>query len=70
MKTTLTTLLLVSLSWLLGACSSEPPETEAKQDTRHVWSDQTDTIDRAKAVEDTLQKAAEERRKALEAMEQ
>ena len=54
----------------LASCSTEQQEPEAAKDERHVWSDQTDTIDRAKGVEATIQKSAEEQRKALEAMEQ
>ncbi len=69
MKTILSTLVLASLSLQMGACSSEPPAAEKQPESRHVWSDQTDTLERAKGVEDTMQKAAEERRKALEAME-
>jgi hypothetical protein len=40
-----------------------------EKDERHVWSDQTDTIERAKEVENTVLKAAEQQRQALEAME-
>jgi len=69
MKTALTTALLVSFSLQLGACGGEPPAAEVVEDERHVWSDQTDAIERAKEVEATIQKAAEEKRKALEAME-
>ncbi len=70
MKTALTATLVISFSLQLGACGGEPPPAEAEQAERHVWSDQTDTIERAKGVEATMQKAAEEKRKALEAMEQ
>ena len=60
------------LSLLIAACGSEPnneAKSEVETDQRHVWSEQTDTIDRAKEVEATLLKAAEEQRKALEGME-
>ena len=61
--------IVIGLSWgLIVACSSEP-NSEQEKDERHVWSDQTDTIERAKGVEDTVLKAAEQQRQALEAME-
>jgi len=56
------------MSVWVAACTSEP-STEVEKDERHVWSDQTDTIQRAKEVENTVLKAAEQQRQALEAME-
>lgn len=44
---------------LLGCEKPEPPED-------HVWKDQTDTMDRAKALEEQMQKDAERRRKEME----
>lgn len=64
----------LSLGLLIAGCSTEPSneseaEPVAKKNERHVWSDQTDTIERAKQVEATVLKAAEQQRQALEAME-
>ena len=52
---------------LITGCSSE---SERQDDERHVWSDQTDTIERARQVEQTVQDAADRQRQALEDMEQ
>ena len=65
---TLAVVIGLSVNLLIGACSTES-SSEAEADDRHVWSDQTDTIERARQVEDTVLKAAEEQRRALEAIE-
>lgn len=68
MNKTLAVVIGPCLSLLIAACGSEP-SSEVATEERHVWSDQTDTIDRAKEVEATLLKAADEQRRALEGME-
>ena len=59
--------LVFALVALGAGCSDEP--AEPAQDDRHVWSEQTDTMERARQVEQTLQDAAERQRQALEEME-
>lgn len=44
---------------LLSACGQQDIE-----DSGHVWKDQVDTLDKARAVEDTLDNAAQKRRDA------
>lgn len=46
----------------LGACSGEDSEAEKT----HVWKEQTDTMDKARAVEGMLQDAADAERKKIE----
>jgi len=65
---TLAVVIGTCLSAILSACSSEP-SSDAQPEERHVWSEQTDTLDRARQAEETVLKAAEEQRRALEAME-
>lgn len=51
---------------VLGACS-EPPETaEEEAAPDHVWKEQTDTLDKARGVQDTLDEANKKRREQLE----
>ena len=47
---------------LLGACSGDDTDTEKS----HVWKEQTDTMDKARAVEDALQESADIERKKIE----
>ena len=60
-------LLFAIVAAAVTGCSSEAPEQS--EDQRHVWSEQTDTLDRAREVEQTLQQGAARQRQALEAME-
>ena len=61
---------LATLATLGTGCSEEPIEpAEPEADDRHIWSEQTDTMERARQVEQTLQDAAERQRRALEEME-
>lgn len=55
-------LLVVSLFSLLGAvaCSSDLEEGD------HVWKEQTDAIDKAKAVEKSIQEAFERNKKQMD----
>ena len=51
----------VAMLLTLAACGSpEPPE-------EHVWQDQVETLDRANALEEQMQKDAEEKRRQIEA---
>lgn len=56
---------------LIAACSGDPaPQAEqaaqdADVDVDHVWKEQVQTIDRAKAVEQTIKDADEAKRKAM-----
>jgi outer membrane biogenesis lipoprotein LolB len=64
---------LLSICALLSACGPEDPQGPAKdkQDRQqeHVWRDQTDTLDKAREVEQILQDDAERKRKQLEEQE-
>ncbi len=56
--------LLAGCFLLLAACSAgEPPEN-------HVWKAQTDALEKARGVEQMLQDAAEEKRRAMERQSQ
>ena len=49
----------------LASCDNEdPPDREQAQD--HVWKEQTDTIEKAKAVEGILQESAKEQRRQIQ----
>lgn len=50
---------------LIGACSNEEAATE-----KHVWETQTDALDKAGEVEELLHDAAEEQRKAIDAIDE
>jgi len=55
---------------LASACSDGQPEIvetgAAPEKKDHVWKEQTDTLDRARGVQDTLDQASKDRRKQLE----
>ena len=53
-------LLLASL--LLGGCSGDDEDAGKT----HVWKEQTDTMDKARAVEGILQESADDERKKIE----
>ncbi|GEM_PF-4237855 len=61
-RTTLAMLLISSL-FLLTACSDQAvePETTSEEDSPHLLQAQEDAMDRARAVEDQLQEAADQR---------
>ena len=52
----------------LGVLCGCAPQDQDRGD--HVWQEQTDTIERAQAVEDRLQDSAEQRWQDMEAREQ
>ena len=54
--------ILLALFLLVSACSND--DAEAKK--AHVWKQQTDTLDKAKAVEGELQDSADAERKKIE----
>jgi len=51
---------------LLTACSDDEGKAKSKLTGDHVWKEQTDTMERAKAVEGMLEDAAQEQRKMIE----
>lgn len=58
------TALLISVSLLfVSACSDE---SENKASGEHVWKEQTDALDKAKELEATMLKSAEERAKSMQ----
>ena len=57
-----TCMLLLAALILMAGCSDD--DTEAKK--AHVWKEQTDTMNKARAVEETLQKSADAERKQIE----
>lgn len=50
----------------IGGCSDGDAVRSNKADTDHVWKEQTDTIDRAKGVEQMILDSAEQQRRAIE----
>jgi len=65
MKIKLISIIIFS-TLLLIACSDH--EGKGKSNTRgdHVWKEQTDTLDKAKAVEGIIKDAAKEQREVIE----
>jgi hypothetical protein len=57
---TVTLLLALAGLFQLAGCSGED------EDDGHVWQEQTETLDRARATEDQIMKSAEEQRRAIE----
>lgn len=55
-------ILLFCLLVLQAGCS----EQDADQQQGHVWQEQTDTLDKARAVEGLLQESADEQRRQME----
>ncbi len=65
MKINLISIIIFS-TLLLIACSDDEGKDESNTRGDHVWKDQTDTIDKAKEVEDMLQDSADLQRKMIE----
>jgi outer membrane biogenesis lipoprotein LolB len=65
MKTTLISIIIFS-TLLLTACSDDEGKSKKKLSGDHVWKEQTDTLDKARAVEGILEDAAQEQKKAIE----
>ena len=59
-KLRIATVLLSSTIALTG-CPDKPQPDQQKAKGQHVWKAQTDTIEKAKAVEDILQNSAQQR---------
>ena len=57
-----TCMLLLAAVILMAGCSDD--DSEAKK--AHVWKEQTDTMNKARAVEETLQNSADAERKQIE----
>ena len=62
------TIIILSAALLLAsACSDDGKDTsEKKLSGDHVWKEQTQAIDKAKAVEGILEDAAAEQRKIID----
>ena len=57
-----TYIVLLAVFIFMAGCSDD--DAEAKK--AHVWKEQTDTMNKAKAVEETLQKSADAERKQID----
>lgn len=66
---TLFRLILCGSVMLFAACSAGDEE-ESSDDADHVWKAQTDALEKARQVEQLLQDAAEEKRRAMERQSQ
>ncbi len=51
---------------LITACSDDEGKSKKELTGDHVWKDQTNTMEKAKAVEGILEEAAQEKREAIE----
>ena len=51
---------------LLAGCSPEPEQANKVPEVEHVWKQQTQTIDRARGVEQTLQIGADQKKLQIE----
>ena len=60
--------LILSCMLTLAACSDDDSDDseESEESERHVWEDQTGTIDKARDISDKLKRSAEETRKAAD----
>jgi len=57
---------LLPLALLLGACSDDSMDNEpAKAAGDHVWKQQTDTLDKARGVEDTIMQGVQRRDESI-----
>ena len=56
--------LLCILVFMLSACSDNNNDAQSKKE--HVWKEQKDTIEKARAVEGVLQENSDEQRKSIE----
>lgn len=65
MKMKLISIIIFS-ALLLIACSDDEEKAKSKTQGDHVWKEQTDTLDKARAVEGILEDAAQEQREAIE----
>ncbi len=58
------TFLLILISISISACSEEADKVSGSG--KHVWKEQTDTIDKARNVENEILNAADSARKTIE----
>jgi len=65
MKMKLISIIIFS-TLLLIACSDDEEKGKSKIQGDHVWKEQTDTLDKARAVEGILEDAAKEQQKIIE----
>lgn len=65
MKKKLLVLSILIFTFSLYGCGDKPPPPK-----EHVWKDLTDTIDKAKGVENTLQEGTERQKQEIEKMSQ
>jgi hypothetical protein len=59
-------IILIVLMMLLNACSGGGDSTAGTADGEHVWSEQVNTIDKAKGVEDILGEAGVRQREVID----
>jgi len=62
--------IFIPLVLLLAACSDGGDAARGTDDGEHVWSDQVNTIDKAKAVEDILGEANDKQREDIDRQSQ
>lgn len=60
----------IPLILLLGACSDGGDTTSGTAEREHVWSEQVNTIDKAKGVEDILGDANDRQREDIDRQSQ
>lgn len=61
-----TRFMLITLSVLLMSCSGDDAGSSGTGSGDHVWKDQVETMDRARAAEQKMLDAAEAQRQAIE----
>lgn len=59
-------LIIISLVLLSSCGDNSAGSQDAKQKHNHVWKSQTDTLDKAKAVEGVLQESADSQRQQIQ----
>ena len=62
--------IFIPLVLLLTACSGGGDAARGTDDGEHVWSDQVNTIDKAKGVEDILGEANDKQREDIDRQSQ
>ena len=65
MNIQIASILLLSV-FLVASCSDDEDKNKNELTGEHVWKEQTDTMDKARAVEGMLEDAAQEQREMIE----